>query len=293
MSRNIIKSICWDITSRCNEYCDFCYRNPDNKDLSLSSNENILRKLIDFGVDKISFVGGEPLLYEELFELVKFGKSYTSNPPLFSITTNATLLTNIIDGHMNIDEKIMRKVLDIFDWVTFSLDAPNQEIQSLMGRNARHFERILMLLEYMNDVNIQNKIKINTVVSAINADYMIELYMLLCKYNVKRWKIFRFLPSRGSAFENRAKYYISTECFLEKVRQICSINNNNKIKISVNGYEDFDNSYITISSEGKLIVYENGCYTARVDLQRENSDEILKYIDIDGHIRNRSDFLKI
>ena len=100
MSKNVIKSICWDITSRCNECCGFCYRNPNNKELDLNSNKIILKKLIDFGVDKISFVGGEPFLYTGLFELLEWGKSYAKDKTVFSITTNAILLTNIIDNEI-------------------------------------------------------------------------------------------------------------------------------------------------------------------------------------------------
>ena len=121
MSNNIIKSICWDITSRCNEHCGFCYRNPQCKELNLEANKIILKKLIDFGVDKISFVGGEPLLYKDIFELLEWGKSYAQDKTVFSITTNAVLLTEIVDEEIKIDEKLMSRVFELFDWVTCCL----------------------------------------------------------------------------------------------------------------------------------------------------------------------------
>lgn len=293
MSKNVIKSICWDITSRCNECCGFCYRNPNNRELDLNSNKIILKKLIDFGVDKISFVGGEPFLYTELFELLEWGKLYAKDKTVFSITTNAILLTNIINNEIEINTEIMEKTLELFNWITLSLDAPNKEVQSLMGRNSLHFDRIITILEYLNDKNYQNKVKINTVVSIINLDYILNLYDILCSYNVKRWKIFCFLPSRGNALQYRDKYYIPEDIFLNKIQEINDYNIENKIKISVNGYDNFDNSYITISSEGKLIVYEKEQYITRVDLLNEDVNTILKYIDIDGHTKNRSDFLYV
>lgn len=293
MSKNVIRSICWDITSRCNECCGFCYRNPNNKELDLNSNKIILKKLIDFGVDKISFVGGEPFLYTELFELIKWGKTYAKDKTVFSVTTNAILLANSVDNEIEINTEIMEKTLELFNWITFSLDAPNKDIQSLMGRNFLHFDRIITILEYLNDMNYQNKVKINTVVSTINVNYILKLYELLCSYNVRRWKIFRFLPSRGSALEYRDKYYISEDVFLDKIQEINDYNISNQIKISVNGYDNFDNSYITISSEGKLVVYEKEQYMTRVDLLNEDVNNILKYIDIDGHKKNRSDFLYV
>lgn len=294
MSENIIKSICWDITSRCNESCGFCYRNQNNKELDLNSNKIILKKLIDFGVDKISFVGGEPLLYDGLFELLKWGKLYAKDKTIFSITTNAILLSNIVDNKVKINEEMLKKVLELFDWVTFSLDAPNREIQSMMGRNPMHFDRVVAILEYLNDIDYQNKVKINTVVSKVNIDYILDLYKILCGYSVKRWKIFRFLPSRGNALEFRDKYYISENIFLSKVQEIDKCNNMiKKMKISVNGYDTFDNSYITISSEGKLVVYNGICYINQMDLLNDDINNILKHIDIEGHTRNRSDFLYV
>lgn len=69
----MIKSVCWDITSRCNENCKFCYHNARNKDLSLEDNRIIFKRSLDFGPEKISFMGGEPLLYNDLFKLIKWG----------------------------------------------------------------------------------------------------------------------------------------------------------------------------------------------------------------------------
>ena len=292
MKKNMIKSVCWDITSRCNECCGFCYRNPNNEELDLNSNKIILKKLIDFGVDKISFVGGEPLLYNGLFELLEWGRKYAKDKTIFSITTNAILLTEDIGDKIRIDEEAVNKILKTFNWITFSLDAPNRNIQKIMGRNSLHFDRIIAILEYLNDIKCHNKVKINTVVSKINANYILDLYQVLCKYNVNRWKIFRFLPSRGNALEFKDKYYISETDFIRKIKEVNSVNVTNKMSISINGYDLFDNSYITISSDGKLIVYDGENYKNCVDLLNEDINDILKYIDIEGHIRNRSDFLR-
>lgn len=293
MSENVIKSICWDITSRCNDCCNFCYRNLHSHDLSLEENKIILKKLVDFGVNKISFVGGEPLLYADLFELLKWGKAYTNNRTVFSLTTNAILLTDLIENNVKINIDLLHKILELFDWITFSLDASSNNVQSLMGRNPWHFQRIITIMEYLNDLECHNKIKVNTILSAINSEYILDMYEMLCRYHVKRWKIFRFLPSRGSALEYKDKYYISEELFLEKVRQIEKCNADNKIKISVNGYDKFDSSYITISSEGKLVVYDKGQYTSRVDLLEQDVCQIFGHIDIEGHIKNRGDFLHV
>lgn len=66
-------SICWNITNKCNENCKFCYRKICN-DNSLEQNKKIFDNLSQIKVDKITFSGGEPLLYGSLFELVDYIK---------------------------------------------------------------------------------------------------------------------------------------------------------------------------------------------------------------------------
>lgn len=293
MSKNLLKSICWDITSRCNENCNFCYRNPDNKELDLESNIIILKKLIDFGVDKISFVGGEPFLYSRLFELLKWGRSYANNNTIFSITTNAVLLTDVVDNKVYIKQDKIDEILGLLDWITFSLDAPNKDIQYKMGRNLLHFDRVISILQYLNNINCHNKVKVNTVASCINLDYISDIYKILTRYGVKRWKIFRFLPSRGNALKYKKKYNISEDAFLDKIKDIFECNLENKIKISVNGYDSFDNSYIAISSNGQLVVYDKGKYMNKMDLLNNDIGDILEFINITRHIQKRSDFLYV
>lgn len=290
MTNNRLSSVCWDITSQCNEHCGFCYRNPFNPNLDLEDNKIIIKKLIDFGVGKISFVGGEPLLYDGLLELVRYGKKYSNQNVSFSITTNAILLTQMNSNVMTVDEEKMSEILELFDWVTFSLDADNGITQHKMGRNVFHYERVIKLLEYINTSEHDNKIKINTVVSQVNRSCIAGMYEILSYYHVKRWKLFRFLPSRGNAAEQIEKYYISEKDFIEILDKIKLLNAMHKIKVTANGYEDFDNSYITISSDGRLVVYKNNKYTACMDLRYESISKITNYINIEKHLRKRNDY---
>lgn len=290
MSDNLLKSVCWDITSTCNDNCSFCYRNIGIDDLSLEQNKRILKKLIDFGVDKISFVGGEPLLYHSIVELMQWGKEYSESRTKFSITTNGILFTKMCNGTLQIDEVYLETIMNLIDWITFSLDAPNMYAQTKMGRNAYHFERIIMLLEHISNRYIDKRIKINTIVSKVNYEYINDIYNLLIKYNVERWKLFRFLPSRGNASLHKEMYYITESEYNDIIYRLDQVNTEKKVKITINGYDKFDNSYITISSNGHLIIYENGKYMDKVDVLNEPIEKILNEIHIEKHVLNRSDF---
>ena len=293
-----LRSICWDITSLCNEQCGFCYRNVQATDLDYESNIIILKKLLDFGVNKISFVGGEPLLYPYLFNLVKWAREYDKrNRTLYSITTNAILLATVEENKLVINEKLLEKVSENFDWITFSLDAPNNELQHIMGRNQQHYTRVQGILKYLKDNNVKNKIKINTVVSKININSMEELYYDLVNYNVKRWKIFRFLPSRGNALNLKDKYFIDEKQYQDAVQKVLLINKQiekrKQMKITVNGFDSFNNSYITISSEGKLVVYDGEKYNNVLSLLTEDISRIFLYVDVNKHQNLRSEFVNL
>ena len=293
-----LRSICWDITSRCNEQCGFCYRNVQATELDYKSNIIILKKLLDYGVSKISFVGGEPLLYPSLFEMVKWARTYDKRKrTLFSITTNAVLLANVEGNNVYINEHLLGEVCEYFDWITFSLDAPNNELQHIMGRNEQHYTRIASILKYLSDNKIENKVKINTVASKINIDGIEDLYYDLMNYNVKRWKIFRFLPSRGSALNQKDKYCVDEKQFRDVVQKILLINRQRNVskqmKITVNGFDSFNNSYITISAEGKLVVYDGEKYNNVLNLMTEDISRIFSYVDMNKHKNLRSEFVNL
>ena len=193
---------CWDITPRCNDRCQFCYRNAGDPELSLPENIKILKKLIDAGVKKVSFVGGEPLLYKDLFKLAEAGKRYSGSVQL-SVTTNGMLLARGEDGTFEADRELISRIAERFDWVVLPLDAPDSETQKRMTRNARHFERVMFLLDYFYKYHPNTHIKINTLVTRINIDEVAALYELLAARHIRRWKLFRYLPSRGPARDNR------------------------------------------------------------------------------------------
>jgi len=62
------------ITRRCNRTCSFCSvpDHPVEKELTTEEWKQALRKLHTFGVRNITFTGGEPLLREDLGELIRF-----------------------------------------------------------------------------------------------------------------------------------------------------------------------------------------------------------------------------
>ncbi|MCH8206705.1 MAG: radical SAM protein [Chloroflexi bacterium] len=86
--------VVWNVTRRCNLLCVHCYTaSTDHKapnELTHDEARSVVGDLAGFGVPVILFSGGEPLLREDLFELMRQAASSGVQPVLSS---NGTLLT--------------------------------------------------------------------------------------------------------------------------------------------------------------------------------------------------------
>jgi radical SAM protein with 4Fe4S-binding SPASM domain len=65
-----------DITYRCNERCEHCYLDHDDKgELSLAEIKQLLNQLAEAGVMFLTISGGEPLLRRDFFDIVTHARS--------------------------------------------------------------------------------------------------------------------------------------------------------------------------------------------------------------------------
>ena len=234
---NELYSICWNITNKCNENCKFCYRKICD-DRSLEENKKIFDNISQIKIDKITFAGGEPLLYENIFELANYIKM--KNPSIqLSLTTNG----QIING------KLFDKIINTFDWISFSIDSSDVSVNCAIGRGKNHLDKTLCLLDKFND---RIKIKINTVANKYNIDDLENIYNIISRYQISRWKIFRFYPIRKGK-ENQTLFYlnVSESQFVEDYvlrKQL----ENSLIKIHYNDLTEFTTSYFNIYPDGSI-----------------------------------------
>ncbi len=83
------------LTYNCNLRCKMCpFWKRSSKDSSIQREKAILRRIYDSGACGIAFEGGEPLLRNDLVEILAFSRSL---PLHTSLITNGTLLESRID----------------------------------------------------------------------------------------------------------------------------------------------------------------------------------------------------
>ncbi|MBT5077376.1 MAG: GTP 3',8-cyclase MoaA [Candidatus Marinimicrobia bacterium] len=86
------------INNQCNLRCLYCMphgiKHSDLRQLSKDEIQKIVRSVSDFGVTKIRFTGGEPLLHDQIIPLVSY-TSQIDNITSVNITTNGILLNEL------------------------------------------------------------------------------------------------------------------------------------------------------------------------------------------------------
>lgn len=90
--------VVWNITGRCNLSCRHCYsqsgRDIDaQSELSTEEAKSVIDDLSHFSVPVVLFSGGEPLVREDIFELLEYAKNKGLRTVL---STNGTLITKEI-----------------------------------------------------------------------------------------------------------------------------------------------------------------------------------------------------
>jgi pseudo-rSAM protein/SPASM domain protein len=86
--------VVWNVTKACNLACDHCYAAAETEgapgELSTAEGKRFLDELAEYGAPVVLFSGGEPLVREDLAELVAHAADAGLRPVL---STNGTLLT--------------------------------------------------------------------------------------------------------------------------------------------------------------------------------------------------------
>jgi len=216
----------WMITSRCNLNCPHCF-SFRRKDLSLKKNLIIAQKIVDLGVKKIVISGGEPLVREDIFEIIDFLKAKRMT---IRLDTNGLLLPKNIHRLANLDS------------VGISLDGSTAEVDQKLRRNKNHFKSVISSLEKLKKSRI--KIIIHTLAVKLNIDDIPSMAKLLEKYPIQSWGIFEYYPA-GPAFKNRKKFELKRGQYEEMMKKI-----KYKRKIDFCRIKDRIKAYYFIDSDG-------------------------------------------
>jgi len=209
----------WSITSRCNLSCKHCYVPSDpeifKNELSTLECLNFIKQLKDMKVPALHFLGGEPLIRDDLFTIAYQARKYGI---LTYMTTNGTLIS----------DSNIKDIRKSFSLVLVSLDGPPQIHNFIRGHNTfqKTMKGILTLTRY------NSKFGIVTCLSNQNVDYLNELETIVTKSNAEFWSFLPFIPvGQGKKNENLFKMSASKMVQIYSDLQELRERNENIVKI--------------------------------------------------------------
>jgi len=175
----------WNITRKCNLKCPHCYINATTQEpineLTTEEAKNLIDQICEVSRPLLVLSGGEPLLRQDVYELVRYGAEKGLKMGLGS---NGSL----------IDDAAAKKLKEAgIETVSISLDShvPEQhdEFRGVKGSWEKAAKAIKALRE--NGVMVQ----VNTTVTQQNYDQIDDIMSLAEKFGVENFHLFFLVPT--------------------------------------------------------------------------------------------------
>jgi radical SAM family uncharacterized protein len=157
------------LTYNCNLRCKMCpFWKRSGEDLSLEREKGILKRIYDSGACGIAFEGGEPLLRNDLVEILAFARSL---PLHTSLITNGTLLESRIEEIAPYINGVIYVPLD-------GLEKTHDTIRGVSGCYRKAIQGITASKQKVH-------VTINTTIMAENANEIEDMVKLAKELNVR------------------------------------------------------------------------------------------------------------
>ena len=250
------KAVNWHCEAFCNYRCKFCYAGFEQQrmqpKIDLDTGLRIINELANQGVEKINFVGGEPMLHPYLDQWIKESK-------------RVGMTTSIVSNGTKMTQEWLESMRHHLDWLGLSVDASNDQIHAIMGRSnaaeskrgeSGHLERALEIAKIANKLGYG--IKLNTVVTSANMQD--DMTSVVKEINPTRWKIFQVLKIDGENNTRVEALLISESRFDEYVDRHLESLSSTQIQVVAENNDAMLGTYAMIDALGRVYTNKDGFY---------------------------------
>ncbi len=262
-------SINFHLLEACNMRCGFCFAKYGKAEniINLHDAKAIIDQIALAGFGKISFAGGEPLLYPKLLELIAHAKSYG-------------LTTMIITNGYRLTPHFLDSAYGYLDWVGLSIDSLNQSTNLFTGR-VDFGSTALGRAEYLTLTSLIKNygygLKINTVVHRYNHQEGFRDFINTVKPS--RWKIMQVIFNQGANHSTKNQYSITEEDFSEFV--IENRITEPFIEVVAESEDLIRGSYLMVDPQGRLYDSQDGKHIFSPGILDVGFENALEYIQFD------------
>jgi len=240
------------VTWRCNLRCKKCCVPKTGFEASLQQFKELFDKLYEIGLRRVVLTGGDPLMREDIIDIARYAKEKGFE---IYLSTNGILL-----------KERWGKLAPYISWISLSLDSPTADFNEKMtGKGgAYQFEKIIQFLEYYGSLEKKTaKIKLATVITKKNKNYLIELGKLIFKdqsgYHPDIWRLYQFSNQFSDASDVGYKYVTENSVIKKDAEDVISLIKKTfpQVNVSYRPAESRDESFIFISPDLTL-TYPSG-----------------------------------
>lgn len=200
------------VTEVCNFKCSYClpsgYKKPEEKNefLSLYEIKNLIRAFSRFGVKKVRITGGEPLVRNDLEEIIKVVRNIQGIDTV-ALSTNGYGLKNRIKSLYNAG----------LSAINVSIDSLNEkEFQNLTGRNI--LPEVLGAIDEAVNIGVPS-VKINSVILKNNFDRNFESYLEYIKDRPVCVRFIELMETGGNKLLFEKEHYSAVNKYEELKKQ--------------------------------------------------------------------------
>ncbi|MFX1586762.1 MAG: radical SAM protein [Promethearchaeota archaeon] len=173
----------WSITQRCNLNCTHCYVDQNSNEISYEEACTVIDQLSEAKNFILVFFGGEPLLREDVFDLMRYALKKQIN---VAIASNGTL----------IDSQMAKKLKDIgVGYVQVSIDGLKDVHEQIRGSGT--FEKTISAIK--NCINEGLYTCIGTTITKLNVHQIYDIVDLAKSLKIQKFQMVDFVPSGKAA----------------------------------------------------------------------------------------------
>jgi radical S-adenosyl methionine domain-containing protein 2 len=242
-----IPAINFFITPYCNMKCRFCFGKFKKSQYPLAKRREIQFKVIkacaDAGIEKITFVGGEPLLCKWLNDAIGFAHDLGM---CTCVVTNGSLVT----------KQWIQSVSNVLEWIGISIDSMMPETNIISGRAVNGLpiseDHYRQMIGWIHRAGI--RLKINTTVNSWNCNE--DMVEFLRWANPDRLKMFQALTIDDINSSNAETFSISEQNFFNYVDR----HRSGGIHLIAETATEMKGSYLMVSPDGSFFENMHGEY---------------------------------
>jgi len=212
--------------------------------------------LADAGCEKLTFVGGEPLLCPMLASLLKTSK-------------DCDLTTMIVTNGSMLNLSFLQQNHQSIDWISLSIDSQFENIQQKLGRGVgNHVAQTIKNFQLLKTFNI--RLKLNSVITRLN--YNEDMSQFILSLYPERWKAFQALLIAGQNDYSINDLVISPEEF--------NLFRRNHLYIPFAVFEsnqEMQGSYLMLSPHGEFFSNASGRHVYGPSIIEVGVEEAMRF----------------